>query len=51
MQTKQASPMPERVDRDAETEQAMLAQWQRRARAFAWACGMRVDRVGVRDED
>ena len=51
MLTKTTSPTPALADPDAETEQALLAQWQRRARAFAWACGMRVDRVGVTDDD
>ena len=49
--TRQRGQLPELADLDAETEQALLAQWQRRARAFAWACGTRVDQAGVRDED
>jgi hypothetical protein len=54
MQTKPAGQrghVPELAEMDAETEQAMLVQWQRRARAFAWACGVRLDRTAICDED
>lgn len=42
---------PEVADPDDRTEQARLVHWQRRARAFAWACGLRVDRTASHDED
>lgn len=50
MQTTPCTPVPEPTDIDPRTEHAKLARWQRRAHAFAWACGIKLARVDGRDE-